>query len=282
MGGAEKNGFLGRLAGFFRKGILLGLLLATGGGVGGRVMTAHAGETRSGNTVIRLAAAADLKEVLSKAIPAFRHETGIGVRVSYGPSGLLFLQIEHQAPFDVFMSADAFYADRIAKEGAGIPSGDVVYARGRLALYLSPGDPVAASVSQLSSPAIRRIAFANPRMAPYGKLAMACLIHSGVWKTVRAKTVMGDNVAQVAQYLDTGAVDAGLLPFGMANKLALRKKGTVVRLPSSCTGVLLQKMIVLQHSRKKAQAIRFQQFLLGPEGQAFFRKAGYPPLGKTP
>ncbi len=226
---------------------------------------------------LRIAAAADLEAILPKIAEAFTRKTGIPVSVSYGSSGVFFLQVRHHAPFDLFMSADAFYPARLVRLGDGVPGTDRIYARGGLVLWFSRKPELAPGVSPvkaLSDPSFGKIALANPRVAPYGRASLHCLKVSGLVGTLRARWVLGDNVSQVAQYLETGAAGAGFLPVGLGEKLRT-EKGWTWPVPGSCAPPLLQKMVVLKTSSRQEAAKSFESFVTGPSGQAFFRKAGY-------
>src|SRR5262249_2041864 len=150
---------------------------------------------------LTIAAAADLNFAMDEIVA---HYPG-RLSVSYGSSGNFATQIANGAPFDLFLSADIDYARRVAPNpGAVFP-----YAIGRLVVWApasSPLDPATA----LRSPALRHLAIASPRHAPYGKAAEAALRNMGLWDAMQPKLVLGENIVQAFQLVDSGAADAGM------------------------------------------------------------------------
>ncbi len=193
-----------------------------------------------------------------------------------GASGSVFAQIVGGAPFDLFFSADRDYPRRLVEAGAA-SGGDVVYAVGKLALWTPAGSPLDTSrrgLAALSSPAARRIALANPALAPYGRAALAALRAAGVYDAVTDRLVLGESVAQAAQFAQAGAADAALLPLSLARAPALAG-GTTVVLPASSHPPIEQSAVVLRGARAPALAAAFLAFATGPEGRDILARHGY-------
>ncbi|MHB1606935.1 MAG: molybdate ABC transporter substrate-binding protein [Leptospirales bacterium] len=226
---------------------------------------------------LRIAAAADLSSILPSIAKEFTRKTGITVSISYGSSGVLFLQTTRHAPFDVFMSADSFYPARLMRQGYGIPGTDRVYARGGLVLWFSKQPDLSAGKSPIRAlldPSIGKIALANPQVAPYGRVSIHCLKVSGLDKKLRSRWILGDTVSQVAQYLEIGSAGAGFLPFGLGMRLQ-KEKGWIWPVPERCAPFLLQKMVVLKRTQRKKAAISFESFVTGPAGRALLLREGF-------
>lgn len=256
---------------FGRGGLVLGLALFL---FAGFIRESFASEPEK---TIKVAAAADLSRILPGLIRDFRKKTGVRVSVSYGPSGVLYLQITKGAPFDVFMSADSFYPDKLARSKTGKKMPERIYARGVLALWFKDRPPLpegATPLSYLASEKLRPVALANPRVAPYGRSAVACLKKKRLLSAIRAKWVLGNDVSQVVQTLYAGAAPAGFVPYAQGKDLVAKKGGWLWKLPLSCYPPLYQKMIVLGKGEKEAGR-RFLDFITGPVGQSEFRKEGY-------
>src|SRR5262249_45668359 len=135
--------------------------------------------------------------------------------VSIGSSGNFFAQIKNGAPFDVFLSADTDFPMALAKDGLADSSSLVVYAYGRLVMWSNkPTVDVSTGFKALTQPAIKRIAIANPNVAPYGRAAKEALQRAGVWDAVKPKIVFGENISQTAQFVETGNADVGLVSSG--------------------------------------------------------------------
>ena len=195
--------------------------------------------------------------------------------MTYGASGTLFAQIQNGAPFDALLSADREYPRRLVEAGLGGP--EVVYAVGRLVLWTPRGSPLdlaRAGLRGLADPAVRRIAVANPAVAPYGRAAMAALEASGVLPAVKARLVLGESVGQTAQFATTGAADVAVLPASLAGEPPL-SEGTSVPVPPSLHPRLEQSAVALARAREPALARAFLEFLAGPRGREILGRHGY-------
>ena len=162
--------------------------------------------------ILSVAAASDLKFALDEIVLAFQREhSDIRVRVSYGSSGNFYAQLAQRAPFDLFFSADVSYPTKLVDAGLAVANSKFSYAMGRIVVWAptnSPIDPTKLGAAALQHPALHRIAIANPDHAPYGKAAVAALVKLGIYDAVKSKLVFGENIAQTAQFVDTGA-DSG-------------------------------------------------------------------------
>ncbi|HYQ81562.1 MAG TPA: molybdate ABC transporter substrate-binding protein, partial [Anaeromyxobacteraceae bacterium] len=201
---------------------------------------------------------------------------GARVAVSYGASGIFLAQIENGAPFDLFFSADVEYPRRAVAAGLALADGQAVFAVGRLCLWLpagTPGDLRLRGLAALADPRIRRVAIANPAVAPYGRAAEAALGAAGLLEAVRPKLVMGQSVAQAAGFAAGGAVDAALVPLSLAREPAL-SDGEAMPLPGP-EARLPHAAVVLARARDAPLARAFLDFALGPAGREAFRRHGY-------
>jgi molybdate transport system substrate-binding protein len=225
---------------------------------------------------VRVAAAADLQFALDEVFSAAA-VPGVRPVVTYGSSGSFFAQIENGAPFDLYLSADAEYPRRLAEKG--LADGEVfLYAVGRIALWVPNGsklDVAALGVRALLDPAVRKVAIANPRHAPYGRAAEAALRSLGAWEAVSAKIVLGENVAQAAQFVESGAADAGIVALSLARSPRLRSAGRHVELPLGSYPRMDQGGIVLKGARDPGAARALRAALVGPQGREVLREHGF-------
>ena len=227
---------------------------------------------------LRVAAAADLMPVLPSLLKRFTRETGIPVLVSWGASGEEAVAIRHGAPYDLFLSADSAYPEKLAEKGFLEKNSLRVYARGILVLWVSGRTPAGhplPGIEDLAGSGIMKIAMANPRLAPYGRAARKCLVSRGLWVDLKPKVVYGNSLAQVAWYLRTGAAQAGFLSEAQAKALSLRVSGGYSVLSPSCVPFLEQKMGILRRPGKPGRARALERFLLGAKAQAYLRSHGY-------
>jgi molybdate transport system substrate-binding protein len=151
------------------------------------------------------------------------------------------------------------------------------YATGRLVLWLRRDvglDPNKDGLKVLLSPSVKRIALANPALAPFGRSAETALKKAGFYDSVKPKLVFGENIAQAAQYLQTGAAEAGFIssPQVLAPALAGGRAWTV---PQALYPVQKQCGVLLKRSTQPILAAAFQAYLLGPEAQATLARLGY-------
>jgi molybdate transport system substrate-binding protein len=228
---------------------------------------------------VGIAAAADLQFALEELIGEFkRRRPGIEVKTTYGASGSLFAQISNRAPFDLFLSADVEYPRKLVENGFATKDSMFTYAVGHLVLWLPNGLKLRqdkASMETLLDPAINKIAVANPKHAPYGKAAVAALKKLELYDKIENKLVYGDSVAQAAQFVDSGAADAGLIPLSLAKAPALRDNGRYVDVPPDSFPRLDQAGVVLESAQSKQAAGDFRDFMTSAEGKAVLRRYGF-------
>ncbi len=228
---------------------------------------------------VRIAAASDLKWVLEEAKQAFeRAHPGATCTLTFGSSGNLFHQLSQKAPFDLFLSADRGYPEQLVEQGLGLKGSLFTYAVGHLVVWVPEASPIPVEqlgIRAVQHPAARRVAIANPRLAPYGRAAEAALRGAGLLDAVRERLVLGENIAQAAQFVQTGNADLGLLSLSLASSGAMKGQGRFSEVPAGLHPPLEQGGVVLAWARDREAALAFRAFLLGPEGQALLRKHGF-------
>jgi molybdate transport system substrate-binding protein len=221
---------------------------------------------------LSIAAAADLNFALEEITKEFRksHPT-IDFRIAYGSSGNFYAQLRNHAPFDLFLSADVEFPRKLAQEGLGIADSVFVYGVGRIVVWVpaqSPLDPATA----LQSSTLRHLAIANPQHAPYGRAAELAMRSMGVYDSVEKKLVMGENVAQTLQFIQSGAADAGIVALSLAIAPSLRGQGRYWEIPLNLYPKMEQGGIIMTDS---AEARAFRSWLLAPEGRQILKRYGF-------
>jgi molybdate transport system substrate-binding protein len=215
---------------------------------------------------LKIAAAADLQPVLPALLGQFEKQTGAKVDASYASSATLATQILNGAPFALFLAADLSFPQKVT--AAGLSGPPVPYARGTLVLWTrndSPLQPL--TLETLRSPALKTVAVANAEHAPYGRAARAAIDKMGLTETLKDKLVIAENIAQTAQYAETGNAQAGLLSLTSALTDRLSQEGKYVLIPQDDYPPLIQGAVVLKNSADAAQAQQFLDFLLSPPVQ---------------
>jgi molybdate transport system substrate-binding protein len=267
---------------------LLAALLATASGCGGCGSTAPGDglppEPRRDGPDLRVAAAADLRYALEDVRTAFLEKyPGLTVEVTYGSSGQLYHQLRNGADFDLFLSADVDYPQRLVEDGVADRDSPFVYAVGHLVVWVpkdSKLDVGGQGLRVVLDPSVKKVAMANPRHAPYGRAAEAALKSAGVYDQVADRLVLGDNITQTAQFVETGGADVGLLAQSLAQAPPLRDKGRFALVPPETYPLLRQGGVVLSRARDRGPARQFRDFLLGPEGKALLKRYGFDVQGE--
>ena len=217
-------------------------------------------------------AASDVTPALRRLIPEFERATHSKVTLVPGSTGTLSQQIRNGAPADVFFAANEAAVDDLSKDGLVRAPTRTVYARGRLVLIaLSSIGRQGATLKDLTSPAIFRIAIANPAHAPYGLAAQQALQAAGLWDAIRPKLVYGENVQQAVQFVESGSAEAGLV----ARSLAGRPNLIFTEVDPSLYAPLNQTAVVLARSKQPALAASFLDFVKGARGRASLRAFGF-------
>ncbi|MFN0054584.1 MAG: molybdate ABC transporter substrate-binding protein [Planctomycetales bacterium] len=228
---------------------------------------------------VRVAAAADLKFALPDLIVEFSHaHPEIQVTATYGSSGNLYAQLSHGAPFDLFLSADIEYARRLVEQGDALGESEFSYGLGRLVVWTprdSQLDVAARGLELLTDPAVRTIAIANPQHAPYGRAAVAAMTQAGVYDQVVSRLVLGDNIAQAAQFVESGNAEVGIIALSIAVAPTLREKGRYFTIPLEEHPPILQGGVIASEARDLAAAQEFRQFLRGPTARGIFSQFGF-------
>jgi molybdate transport system substrate-binding protein len=217
------------------------------------------------STTLHIAAAADLQPVLPPILREFEQQTGIHTDASFQSSATLATQIINGAPFGLFLAADTSFPQRVIDAGRAEESQPIPYARGTLVLWTRNDSGVTALTPQaLTGNAIRSIAIANPEHAPYGRAAQATLEHWHVLDALRPKLRIAENIAQAAQYADSGNAQVGFISLTSALTPRLRADGHFIRVPPEDHPPILQGAIVVRHAADAQAAHRFLDFLRTP------------------
>ncbi|HEU4853198.1 MAG TPA: molybdate ABC transporter substrate-binding protein [Telluria sp.] len=227
-----------------------------------------------------VAAASDLAYSMDALGKGFRKfEPSARLKVSTGASGSLFAQIRNGAPFDVFMSADMAYPARLAKEGAADGTTLAKYATGRAALWTNaPGVDPSRGLGILLDPRIRRIAIANPDVAPYGMAAKEALRAAQLWDAVQPRLVIGENVAQAAQFAHSGNAQAAILSVSALHAPQLRRYGRHAVL----AGVTVEQgAVITKHGTRNPLAARWMAYLRTDAARVILARHGFEPPART-
>lgn len=233
---------------------------------------------------ITVAAAADLRSALDEITSHFQTETSLHVKVVYGASGNLFQQIQNGAPFDLFFSANSDYPKKLEAAGLSVPGTYYEYARGHIVLVSSSTSALdlQQGLKVLLEPSVKRIAIADPSHAPYGQAAVAALKSQGMYDRVSRKIVVGENVAQAASFVTSGAADVGIVAKSLGVLPSARAQIRFAEIPSDEYPPIQQACVLLKSSTKQEAARRFLAYIRGPEASKVLQRYGFEvPSSKT-
>jgi len=235
------------------------------------------GASAGASQELRVAAAADLQFAFPELAAQFEKQSGVKLAVTFGSSGNFFAQIQNGAPFDLFLSADSSYPQRLLENGFAEPGTLQTYAYGRIVLWLpqdSPLDPSKNGLRTLLDSSIQKIAIANPEHAPYGRAAVAALQKAGLYEQLKNKLVLGENISQAAQFAQSGSAQAGIVALSLALSPAMRT-GKRWEIPADMYPPLQQGVVVVKASRNKDAARAFITFLQTDAARAILERNGF-------
>jgi molybdate transport system substrate-binding protein len=225
-----------------------------------------------------VAAASDLQFALKEITEVFAKSSGQRVRLVFGSSGNLATQMRSGAPFELFLSADEQLILDLARDGLVADEG-VVYAEGRLALFVPTGSKLNAdaSLQDLAAAAddgrLGRLAIANPEHAPYGRRAKEALEHLGLWEKLSSRLVFGENVSQAAQFAVSGAASGGIVAYSLLRASEFGSKGSFALIPALWHEPLRQRMALAP--RASASAINFYGHLQSEQTRVILKQHGF-------
>ena len=224
-----------------------------------------------------IAAAANLNFALREVAEEFARAAGNRVELVFGASGTLTRQIQDGAPFEMFLAADEEFPNQLAKAGLTRDAGEI-YAVGRLALFAPRGSPLQVDerldglARLLKGGGVTRFAIANPEVAPYGRAAEAVLRKHGLWNGIRPRLVLGDTIAQAAQFATTGNAVGGLVAYSLV-LAELKDRGTHAVIPAADHPPLRQRMVLLKNAGPIVE--RFYRYVQEADARAILEKHGF-------
>ncbi|KXK29537.1 MAG: molybdenum ABC transporter substrate binding component [Candidatus Brocadia sinica] len=227
---------------------------------------------------ILIAAASDLKFAMDDICHIFEQANpDIHVDVSYGSSGNFYAQIKQGAPFDLFFSADATYPTRLEEEGLAVKGQRYLYAIGKIVLWIPKRSALnpQKGLNIVLKPEVKKLTIANPKHAPYGRAAKEALRYYQLWDMVQNKLVFGENISQTAQFVQTGAADAGIIALSLAISPKMVNDGNYWIIPDESYNKLEQVCTVLQRGKDKSDIKTFLKFVQGKKGRKILSEYGF-------
>ena len=232
-----------------------------------------------------IAVAANFAGAMAELQAAFERAGTHRLRVSAGATGTLYAQATHGAPYDILMAADRARPERLEAVGLAVPGSRRTYAVGRLVLWSAEPDRVAGDgVETLRAGDFRRLAIANPELAPYGAAAREALRARGLYDALRDRIVMGENIGQAHALVATGNAELGFVALSQLTRAEAAMTGSQWPVPETLHAPIRQDLVLLRRGAGNAAARAFLEFLDTPAARRILVAAGYraPPVPAPP
>jgi len=231
----------------------------------------------STNEELTIAAASDLNFAIKELVAEYEKATGNHVKLSLGSSGNFYSQIQNGAPFDLYFSADIGYPKKLEEAGLTVPGSLYRYAVGRIVMWTRNEThiDVAKGFDALREPTVKKIAIANPKHAPYGRAAVAAMEHFKVYDQVKDRLVLGENISQAAQFIESGACEIGVIALSLALAPTMKARGTYWEIPADAHPPLEQAAVIMKSSTNGEAAKQFLEFMRTTQGQEIMKRYGF-------
>lgn len=225
---------------------------------------------------LTVAVAANVQYAFDDLAAAFKAESGHEIKPVFNSSGKFAAQIMNGAPFDVFLSADTEYPEKLHKEGHA-PAAPKIYAYGTLVLWTLKAIDLANWQTALAGPTVAKIAVANPKTAPYGRETMKALVRFRLEETLKSKLVFGESISQTNQYIHSRTADAGFTAKSVVVAPEMKGQGKWIELPRDSYQPIAQGIVVLKHGMQNNAALaqQFHDFVLSAKSRAILERHGY-------
>lgn len=221
---------------------------------------------------LRVAVASNFAPVLQKLAPAFESESGHTLALITGATGQHYTQIINGAPFDVFMSADDERPRLLETGGQAVAGTRITYAVGKLVLWSPTAGVVDATGAVLKSGDFSHLAIASPELAPYGAAARQILSGMGLWDSLQARIVQGQNITQTLQFIESGNAELGFIAYSQWLEIDPAQQGSAWEVSTTLHDPINQGAVILRDS---PAARTFFNFLQSASSKAFIEAAGY-------
>jgi molybdate transport system substrate-binding protein len=225
--------------------------------------------------VAHIAVAANFAEPIKAIAAVLQKTTGHTIAVTLGSTGKLYAQIQNGAPFDALLAADTQTPQRLEKEGLTQAGSRFTYATGKLVLWSANAARVDAAGSVLKQANLGKVAYANPKVAPYGAAAVQVIDKLGLLAALAPKLVQGESIGQTYTFAATGNADVGFVALSQVLEGGGLKSGSLWAIPQNLYDPIRQDAVVLKHGAGNEAAQALMQLLKSPNIKDLIRSYGY-------
>lgn len=223
----------------------------------------------------QVAVAANFAEPIKAITAVLEKTTGHTLRLSTGASGAFYTQIRNGAPFDVFLSADNERPEQLEKDGLALPGSRFTYATGKLVLWSAKAGRVDDQGAVLKAADLGKVAYANPKTAPYGAAAVQVLDKLGLRGTITPKLVQGESIGQTFNFVKTGNADVGFVAMSQVLEGGRLKEGSMWAIPQANYDPIRQDAVLLKKGADNEAAKALLRLLQSPNIRDLIRSYGY-------
>jgi molybdate transport system substrate-binding protein len=229
---------------------------------------AHAAEAQ-------VAVAANFAEPIKAIAAVLQKTTGHTLKISTGASGAFYTQIRNGAPFDVFLSADHQRPELLEKDGLAQPGTRFTYATGKLVLWSVKPGRVDGQGAVLKAADLGKVAYANPKTAPYGAAALQAIQRLGLTPSLTPRLVQGESIGQTYSFVKTGNADVGFVALSQVLEGGRLKEGSVWMVPQVHYDAIRQDAVLLKRGAANEAAQALIRLLQSPNIKDLIRSYGY-------
>lgn len=222
-----------------------------------------------------VAVAANFAEPIKAIAAVLEKTTGHTLKISTGASGAFVTQIKNGAPFDIFLSADNERPELLEKEGFAQAGTRFTYATGKLVLWSSKVGRADAQGEVLKAADLGKVAFANPKTAPYGAAAVQVMEKMGLTASLAPKLVQGESIGQTFNFVRTGNADVGFVAMSQVLEGGKLKDGSMWVIPQSNYGAIQQDAVILKRGANNEAAHALAKLLQSSNIKELIRSYGY-------
>ncbi|MFA5461197.1 MAG: molybdate ABC transporter substrate-binding protein [Sulfurimonas sp.] len=222
---------------------------------------------------IKVFAASSTKLAMQKIIEKFNVvNPNDEIVITYSSTGKAYAQFSNGFAYDIFMAADSTYPAKIYEDKNAITKPEV-YALGAVALFSTNKELIKKGLEALRDEKVKHISIANPRLAPYGVAAMEILKNYSLEEVAKPKLVLGDNIAQSVQFVDSGAAEIGLVAYSLIK--TKRDVDEFMLIDKTKYSLMEQSFVLTKYAKDKPLAKKFAEFILSNEAQDIFEEFGF-------
>lgn len=229
---------------------------------------AYAGE-------VRVYAASSMTDVLTELAGAYQNSNPkISIRFSFAGSSTLAKQIEHGAPADIFVSADADWVEYLHKNKMLDEKNRVLLAGNELVLVspITSAMNVAFDKSQdLSAQISGKLCTGDPAHVPVGKYAKQALMFYGWWDAIQPKLVGTEDVRSALAFVERGECAAGIVY--KSDALLSNKVNIIFTFPRASHLPIHYPAVLIKHTNNDARS--FWQYLQSDQAREIFERYGF-------